>query len=222
MKKNTAFRGLRKEMTYVLLGALIIMVIFIVAFQSMIKQNDRVDKELLQKFNDSRSIILTGLLYADYETAIFYNLSGMLVYDIKDRKIVRGLDFQKMGIDSIQGSEAYSILASKDGKMVFFRKPSDSKQFVYYIKENKLINLPPGDNKLFEPANYFNNFILLTEYMQKREEEVGVYYPISEVAQNSENDYVFLIHSSSEKQEGLQIVIDATGRYEVIPIFTEK
>ena len=61
------------------------------------------------------------LIYADSTKVIFYDTPGLIVYNYSEKKIVNTIDFSEERINSIQGSEAYSILSSYNGDEVYFR-----------------------------------------------------------------------------------------------------
>jgi hypothetical protein len=175
-----------------------------------------ISKEVINNFIKTEvRAVNTQLLFADEKKIIFYDRPALMVYDIANKKIIRTIDFQEVGVKYFQGDDAYSIYASKEGNKVFFEKANQMNRFIYDVEKNTIRKNVENDNELFRKENYFNS------YMQGAELDTDEFVPISEIIKVSDKQYIYLINSSSSILEDLEIVIVKNMKKEIIPIFNK-
>lgn len=212
---------MKKRMLYgVACAALLIFIIAtgFIWFSSDEKQE--VSQDLIDQFkNCEEGAVDTWLLYADEKIVIFYDRPALMVYDIKEKKIIRTLGLEELGVKYFQGDEAYCIYASTHGDKVMFEQAYQSNRFIYDVKKNTISKDSDEINELFKVENHFNN------YMQYEEIDTSKYFALGAIGVKVNNEkYVFLTHNSStSKLEGLEIVIVSSGKgkTEVIPVFVQ-
>ena len=84
-------------------------------------------------------VALPKLLYASEERAILSDYWGLLIYDIKNRKIMQLLDLKAAGLSHIQGDVATHIEVSEDGEQILlYNEPDSEERFVYEIENQRL------------------------------------------------------------------------------------
>ena len=133
------------------------------------------------------------LIYADSTKVIFYDTPGLIVYNYSEKKIVNTIDFSEERINSIQGSEAYSILSSYNGDEVYFTKVGQ-KSMVY--------NLSNKEMKEQEEIDENNSKI----YDCLEELDISTYPNlISNVIQENQEHFYLALSGDSEDYSGLEI-----------------
>jgi hypothetical protein len=198
----------------ILLSAVVILIVGIGFVYFSAKEKKEINKEVINKFIKTEvGAVNTQLLFADENKIIFYDRPALMVYDIVNKKIIRTIDFQEVGVKYFQGDDAYSIYASKEGNKVFFEKANQMNRFIYDVEKNTIRKNLEKENELFKKENYFNS------YMQGVELDTDEFIPISKIIKVNDEQYIYLINSSSSILEDLEIVIVKNMKKEIIPIF---
>lgn len=176
---------------------------------------DAVNSEWMESFKKANEGAQgTCLLYADEDRAILYDLPGLIVYDLKAKKIINTLDFADIGIQNLQGDGAYSIYITKDADTILFEQADKKNRCSYEIKAGKLNKNLGESEKLFTPENYYNSYVDSIDLPNNAPVMSG------EGVQLSDQKYVYISNQSSDGQlEGLQIVILSGETPDAISIF---
>lgn len=61
------------------------------------------------------------LIYASKERVILYDYWGLIVYDLKQSKIIRAVDLPSMGLNHIQGDQYTQFQVNKDGTQILMQ-----------------------------------------------------------------------------------------------------
>lgn len=78
----------------------------------------------------------SSIYYADIHKFIFGGYYGLFVYDMEQKKVVRGVDLRAIGCDATQGDSACEIQVTEDGSLVFLHPMNQSQMFVYHVGDN--------------------------------------------------------------------------------------
>lgn len=78
----------------------------------------------------------SSIYYADINKFIFGGYYGLFVYDMEQKKVVRGVDLRAIGCDATQGDSACEIQVTEDGSLVFLHPMNQSQMFVYHVGDN--------------------------------------------------------------------------------------
>lgn len=78
----------------------------------------------------------SSIYYADIHKFIFGGYYGLFVYDMVQKKVVRGVDLRAIGCDATQGDSACEIQVTEDGSLVFLHPMNQSQMFVYHVGDN--------------------------------------------------------------------------------------
>lgn len=80
----------------------------------------------------------SSIYYADIHKFIFGGYYGLFVYDMVQKKVVRGVDLRAIGCDATQGDSACEIQVTEDGSLVFLHPMNQSQMFVYHVGDNEI------------------------------------------------------------------------------------
>lgn len=161
----------------------------------------KTDKSDIEQYkNHKRSAMGTQLLYVDDEKVIMYDMPGLFVYDLNKNALSQILDFSANGIDSLQGSEAYTILCSEDGNKVFIKSANNTDNMIYDVVKDKLTSTDITD---FE--SYFSGY--LDDYAQYESifEDNNTSYPESTPVVHNDKLY-YLTNTNDTYLSGLKII----------------
>ncbi len=177
--------------------------------------NGAEDKDWINNFKKAHmGVQETCLLYADEEKAIIYDIPGLIIYDIKNRKITQTIDFSEIGVKYLQGSEAYSVYITSEADYILFEQAEQRNRCVYDIKQGTLNKNTKEIEKLFVPSNYYNSYLDTISLPDNAPSVVG------QGVELSDDKYIYLSNQSSDdKLEGLEIVILTGDKMSVIPVF---
>lgn len=73
---------------------------------------------------------------------IFHDYFGMIVYDLRNREVVRSLDLAAIGCDKTQGDDACQVAVSEDGGTVWLHPRSKRYMYRYEVEDDLLWQEP--------------------------------------------------------------------------------
>ena len=203
----------KKALFIILILVISILVVGIGFLYSPAMENKKVSEDVINKFkNAKRGAVETVLLFADEKRIIFYDRPALMVYDIVNRKFIRTVGFEKLGVKYFQGDDAYSIHASKKGDKISFEKARQMNRFVYDVEKSSILKNTKNENELFKKETHFN------DYIKGVESDTDKFVPISEIVKVNNEQYVYLANPS-QSLLGLEIVIMKNKEKKIIPIF---
>lgn len=186
-----------KNKKFAILFVVFLVVIAVLIMIFYIKTNK---SDIEQYKNHKRSAMGTQLLYADDEKVIMYDMPGLFVYDLNKNALSQILDFSANGIDSLQGSEAYTILCSEDGNKVFIKRTNNTDNIIYDVENGELTSVDTTDL-----ASYFGGY--LDDYAQYDSifEDNNTGYPESTPVIHNDKLY-YLTNTNDTNLSGLKII----------------
>lgn len=172
------------------------------------------------------------LCYADSQMAILYDDHGIVVYNLKDRKITGYASFE--GIDpapALQGDNAVSVQVSQDGRFVYMFSegyPSDGKyvhtldewreeKYLYDVSKDVFKQVDGYDER-------FEQSVPEPELYEGDIDEAGSAYSMGRIFKYEESGYCYMAIKQSENEEkinysNLRLVVNENGVIEEYAIF---
>ena len=77
--------------------------------------------------------------YASDDRIVLHGNFGLFVYDLNNKKIIRGIDVKSIGCGSTQGDNVCIVSVTKDGNIVRLHPSSSEDMYVYNVQKNTLI-----------------------------------------------------------------------------------
>lgn len=156
------------------------------------------------------------LLYADKKNVIFYDYPGLIVYNLKKNEISGIIDFEEFNY-STQGSDAVEILASSDGKDIYFIQ--NETVFVYNVKNHKMVDKKIDINSIDIFKEYHREDDILFNKL-KIDRSKGF---ISDIIKIDSDTYVYLtLIPNNYTFLDLNIVLHTPEDKEEIPVFLDE
>lgn len=172
------------------------------------------------------------LCYADSQMAILYDDHGIVVYNLKDRKITGYASFE--GIDpapGFQGDNAMSVRVSQNGKFVYMFSegyPADGKyvhtldewreeKYLYDVSKDVFKQVDSYDEQ-------FEQSVPEPELYEGDIDETSRVYSMGQIFKYEESNYCYMALKQSENEEkinysNLRLVVNENGVLEEYAIF---
>lgn len=113
--------------------------------------------ETVQKQEDPNNGELPKVAYASESRVIFYNQTGLFVFDMKKQKIIEALNLEDLKLYSTKGSYETQVLASSDGKKVQLlqrKKNKVVKDYCFMVDDGKIVKTEKKLNGIYQGAFY--------------------------------------------------------------------
>lgn len=185
--------------------------------------------------------VMPQLVYASPKRAIIYDYWGMMIYDVKNRKIEQMLDLPALDLAHVQGSTVTNVEISEDGSQILLYNGPDTKErFLYDVDKKQLQHTSQEhfehsyDDVIYDhvvESENGNPFVVLSAadsadiYMQAQAEILDMSANTSAIAYltcdslKKKNGKVF--HGHDIMGMSLVIKFNGLGEAQIYPLFQE-
>ena len=135
---------------------------------------------------------------------IFHDYFGLIIYDLTNRKVVRGLDLVSIGCQMTQGDDACEVAVSADGTTVWLHPRSKQHMYRYEIEQGLLYQEPLVKNFQIdlEGKALFDRYLVTQEAAQGQTGWSSNYlYEEYQDEQGSHRAYIYLYILDGEALE---------------------
>ncbi len=208
---------------------LLIIIMVLLCACSKTRNYDDIAHQFAQYDFDS---VMPRLCYADSQMAILYDHHGIVVYNLKERKITGYASFEVIDpAPLLQGDNAMSVQVSQDGKFVyaFFEGYLADGKYVHTLdewrEEKYLYDVSKDVFKQVDGYDgRFEQSVPEPELYEGDIDETSRAYSMGQIFKYEESDYCYMALKRSENEEkinysNLRLVVNENGVLEEYAIF---